>query len=93
MSARGTVPRVRLEAGVRGTPHTLVHIEGVDIELARRHLGPVSSEKNRHFRNKGHRKTYYLSESGMERIGGAVKSDYTTVTSAMEASQLLLDVF
>ena len=45
MLARRTVPRVRLEAGVRGTPHTLVHIEGVDIELARRHLGPVSSEK------------------------------------------------
>ena len=39
MLARRTVPQVRLEAGVRGTPHTLVHIEGVDIELARRHLG------------------------------------------------------
>ena len=39
MLARRTVPRVRLEAGVRGAPRTLVHIAGVDIEPARRHLG------------------------------------------------------
>jgi hypothetical protein len=57
---------VRLEAGVRGALRALVHVAGVDVKLARRHLGfgrIVASDYK--FRI---RATDYLSESGMKWI-------------------------